>query len=153
MLLASACALTPACRGDDRTSPPSRAPIVSARRANYDVRASRSERPLVDVSFGARRDQTVAQARTSLAAMDQKIAALEAYRDGARLDEPIADKCDAALAALREKRAVAAAALDDLGTAGTPDWDTRRITVEKAFAELDDAYKDARDRLGARVGH
>jgi hypothetical protein len=157
-LLASAL-LAPACRDDevpvtrdDRSITEAGSAAREARRASEEVRAASktlgkdvAHAGSADASFLARRDQVVAQARTSLAAMDQKTAELESYGRTGKVKD--AAKADAALAKLRDQRRVAAAALDDLAVSGADSWDTRHVAVETAFADLDHAYKDARDTM------
>jgi len=115
-----------------------------ARRGGEDLRPTRTE-----TSFAAKRDQVVAQARTSLAAMDQKIAELESYAKSGKVRDPA--KAEARLDVLRDARRVAAASLDDLAISSPDSWDTRRVAVEKTYADLDKAYKDARDPMTAEV--
>jgi hypothetical protein len=169
-LLLGACVLAPACKkseapvAHDRSIATTDRAAHVARRANQDLRASRGELGKAaagekaaevgkdigrlgtsDASFVAKRDLVVAQARTSLAAMDQKIAELETYRAAGKIK--VLAKTDAALAALRDERGAAASALDDLALADPDTWDTRRVAIEKAYADLDSAYKDARDTM------
>jgi hypothetical protein len=178
VLLATACLVAPACRrtseapvAQGKSISDTNAAAREARRANEELRSSRGDmvrdqiRNGADVSkdsaragsadttFLMKRDQVVGQARTSLAAMDQKIAELETYAKAGHVKD--AHKAEVELAALRDERRVAAAALDDLAIADADDWDTRRVDVEKAFADLDGAYKDARDVMspGATGGH
>ncbi len=126
-----------------------------ARRASDDLRASRAElaraaaERAADGGFVARRDNVVGRARTSLAAMDQKIAELETYRKAGDVVDPA--RADGALARLGDQRRLAAAALDDLSVANAGSWDTRRIHTETAFADLDDVYKDARATMNVRT--
>ena len=157
-LLASAMCLPAACKKDEApvAPPKSIAQATSAareaRRASEDVRGVTNDlgkdvahAGSADATFLARRDQVVGQARTSLAAMDQKIAELESYGRTGKVTD--ATKADGALGVLRDQRRVAAAALDDLAVSGADNWDTRRLSLEKSFAELDHAYKDARDLM------
>jgi hypothetical protein len=151
--------VAPACKDDevpvtrdDRSIPEAGSAAREARRATEDLRTATkalgkdvARAGSADSTFLARRDQVVAQARTSLAAMDQKIAELESYGRTGKVKD--AAKADAALAKLRDQRRVAAAALDDLAVSAAQSWDTRHVAVETAFADLDGAYKDARDTM------
>src|SRR5450432_1329001 len=104
-LLVGACLIAPAaCQRDevpvahDKAISETNGAAHEARRANEELRASRGElartagekgadvgkdvvrTDSAEASFVARRDNVVGEARTSLAAMDQKIAELETYR-------------------------------------------------------------------------
>jgi len=121
----------------------------AARRAGDDLRASRSETTReaaragsAATSYVSHRDHVVGEARTHLAAMDQKIAELETYAQAGHVKD--VKQADNALETLRAARVAASQALGDLSIASADNWEARRDTVTTSFGALDKAYKDAR---------